>query len=1294
MGLKKSLVSALLCLAILSAGAIDQLEGQILPGDPLKQKEFFKPELYISSSNEALEEVLPFLPNRRAWDGFLGSLEAEGPVHAFIDPRSGTATSLVGAFPLIPGRGVGNTVRLEDLAARIGRPVRTLDATAVADAVLAFVRTHRAALGIDTTQLSASRAVPVSPDLWQVSIPQTYRGVPVRHGRLAATLNNGNLVLVGTETWGNVRGLSTVAKIDAEEALRAGFEHVGGRTAEDEILSQPALEILPVAPPEHQQGEGFGGPVGAGYRHRLVWTFVFRRPPERGRWEVIVDAHDGEVLALQDVNRYANSGITGGVYPLTSTGTCPTPQTCGTMQSGWPMPFADTGLAAPNDFTNSAGIYNFLGGTATTTLAGKYVKITDACGAISNSSTTGSIDLGGAGGDHDCASGGGSDGNTASSRAAFYEINRVAEMARGWLPGNTWLQSQLETNVNFSDTICNGFWDGMSGTINFYLAGGGCRNTGEIAAVLDHEWGHGLDDNDAGSALSNSSEAYADIAAIYRLQASCIGHGLSWTQDERCGQTADGTGFNNNEAQVGAAHCDLACSGLRDADWDKHSDHAPDTALGFVCNSCESGPGPCGRQEHCAAAPSRQAAWDLVARDLRQAPFNLDSQTAFIVGNKLFYEGSGNIGAWHACTCGSSSSGCGATNAYMQWLAADDDNGNLADGTPHMTALFNAFNRHGIACNMPTPRNGGCAGGPTGQPALAAAPGPFSAVLSWSAVPGASRYWVFRTEGHAGCDLGKTRIAETTGLSFTDAQVAPGRGYSYNVVAAGSSAACYGRASSCAAVTPQGSGSSCHSLTLTQTGAGAPLLAAPDRSNGCAAGMYHPGDLIQLTAVPDPGHAVGSWSGTTANTSTANINSLSMPAASHTATVHYVEPLIVASFDFESDPGLSTTALWHRTAACEAANPGHSQPMALYYGIDAQCDYNNGSTNSGTATLPPISLAGVEPPIQLIFQYFLETELLDPVDAATVGISVDGSPYEVVARNHPLAGAVTLADPSAGWKQAVIDLSPHAGSTVQIRFGFDTVDDSTNFFPGFYVDDVQVRSVAACASCAPIDSISTYTLDSPAWAQTGTGNIGPLTLNNASGATLIGSDYAPIATSGLPQAGISFAKSTASKLESQPVDTVSSFANAPVIKVEFTGRLREVPAATAVVIGMGHWISGVGSYGLRIATDQLRRLIVSSLNGTTSFTVHNGSVTLGLNETTNDSYRWVWTENSPGSSTGTAQWWRKISGAWQPWGTSKPDMPRPVGHANTRFRLHAHENGSPQAVGFDFLETSITFGAR
>ena len=33
----------------------------------LDQKEFFKPELYISNANRPLQDILPQLPNRAAW---------------------------------------------------------------------------------------------------------------------------------------------------------------------------------------------------------------------------------------------------------------------------------------------------------------------------------------------------------------------------------------------------------------------------------------------------------------------------------------------------------------------------------------------------------------------------------------------------------------------------------------------------------------------------------------------------------------------------------------------------------------------------------------------------------------------------------------------------------------------------------------------------------------------------------------------------------------------------------------------------------------------------------------------------------------------------------------------------------------------------------------------------------------------------------------------------------------------------------------------------------------------------
>jgi trimeric autotransporter adhesin len=322
--------------------------------------------------------------------------------------------------------------------------------------------------------------------------------------------------------------------------------------------------------------------------------------------------------------------------------------------------------------------------------------------------------------------------------------------------------------------------------------------------VFDHEWGHGLDDNDANGSLSSSSEGYADIAAIYRLQTSCVGHGFFATSSKGCGMTADGTGYNQNEAQTGAAHCDLNCSGVRDADWAQHSDNTPDTPQNHVCVRCTTAfSGLCGRQTHCAAAPTRQAAWDLVARDLRAAPFNYDANTAFIVGNKIFYQGSGNVGSWHACDCAAkTSSGCGSTNGYMQWLAADDDNGNLADGTPHMTAIYNAFARHNIACATPTPQNGGCATGPTATPSATLTAGTRQVSVAWTGVTNAAKYWVMKTEGHAGCNFGKALKATVTGTSWTDTEVLPGRQYCYSVVAAGTSNACYSQASTCSCVTP------------------------------------------------------------------------------------------------------------------------------------------------------------------------------------------------------------------------------------------------------------------------------------------------------------------------------------------------------------------------------------------------------------------------------------------------------------------------------------------------------------
>ena len=81
----------------------------------------------------------------------------------------------------------------------------------------------------------------------------------------------------------------------------------------------------------------------------------------------------------------------------------------------------------------------------------------------------------------------------------------------------------------------------------------------------------------------------------------------------------------------------------------------------------------------------------------------------------------------------------------------------------------------------------------------------------------------------------------------------------------------------------------CYALTLTHTGNGATPTASPANSTGCAAGEYLAGESISLTgAAPDPDWQIASWAGTDNNASTANSNTVTMPASALTAGVNYV----------------------------------------------------------------------------------------------------------------------------------------------------------------------------------------------------------------------------------------------------------------------------------------------------------------------------------------------------------------------------------------------------------------------
>ena len=430
------------------------------------------------------------------------------------------------------------------------------------------------------------------------------------------------------------------------------------------------------------------------------------------------------------------------------------------------------------------GVFNCTpgGSTATTTLAGPYVKVADTCGAVSQSvSCDADLDLLYSTGTDCVVPAGASVGDTHASRSGFYHLNRIAEHARYYLPSNAWLTQQLTDNVNLNAT-CNAFWNG---SVNFYKSGGGCNNTGEIAGVFLHEWGHGMDQNDGGG-YDNPSEAYADITAFMNTHVSCVGRGFF--QSGQC------SGYGNA--------C-LNCTGIRDQDWDQRTNHTPSTPQGFLTTNCSSGGGPCAKEVHCEGYVGGETLWDLAARDLPAA--GLDLATSWQLADRLWYKSRNGSGG-NAYTCSlPNSDGCAATTWFSKLRTIDDDDGNLANGTPHAAAIFAAFKRHNIACGAAADASNQNS---TSCPALGATTltgtaGSASATLTWTAVPNAVSYYILRND--AGCTAGSTIVATVAAptTTYTDSGLVNGFSNFYRVQAVGSNSACEGILSNCKTLTPQ-----------------------------------------------------------------------------------------------------------------------------------------------------------------------------------------------------------------------------------------------------------------------------------------------------------------------------------------------------------------------------------------------------------------------------------------------------------------------------------------------------------
>jgi hypothetical protein len=1030
---------------------------------------FVSERLQVFSEPESLDDVrvITGAAVTNAWDSFRAE---HGEWNAVIDKRTGALEIAEGqGVPFVPGR--GNQLRTADISAHLAGK-RAVDLATMESITRAFLPQVAGLLGVDpkSLQLNQGRSGRPSEHIWFIDFDVVRNGMPVDGARVVFRVNNGNLIQFGTENLPSPGTATPKAKLDRKAALAGLSSFIGGFSAADTFVDGGTLRLVPVRIENAKFAEGYAPGKGRGLA--AVWQFVFRRSGENATWQARVDATTGDVLSLRDINEYA--GVTGGAKFL------------GTS-SNVPMPFANI---SSGGFTNSAGVYTFGGTAVTSSLAGQYIKITDNCGAISQSSNaSGDIAFGTSTGTDCTTPGSGGAGNTHSARTQFYHLNRAKEQARGWIT-RTWLTSQLTANVNINLT-CNAFWNGT--TVNFYRSGGGCGNTGEIEAVSLHEYGHGLDTNDGnGSSPENGTgETYGDWTAALGTHNSCIGGGF---RTSNCGGYGDAC---------------TACTGVRDIDWAKHSTGVAHTVSNFTQTKCPTSStgyvGPCGREGHCESYIGSEALWDFVNRDLA----NPGSGTAWSIGERLWYLSRSTATSAFSCTASGTwtSNGCGTGSLWKTMRAIDDDDGNLTNGTPNSAALYAAFNRHGIACTSDAGASTsfrGCA--QPAQPTITLTPGSNSVGVAISGSTGV--YDIYRNE--RGCNSGFIKAAnDNATTSYTDTNVANGFTYYYQVTAHPSgNESCASAPSTCVSVTPASAPctppAAPTGVTATAAGANQINLSWTASSGATGYNVYRsttsggPYTLVgssATTSFSNTGLACNTGyfyvvratnSGTCESGNSAQASATTSACSTCTTTNLY-------SNNFDASTGLAgwstgtfvsggTTANWRGVQTCTASSGAN---IFRFGGSTCTADY----TSSNFAFAQPGGTTGVAVPAganttRLSFAHRRDFE--SGFDGGTLAVSLDGTNYTFVPATAILSGTTyngttsTSCPPAGGGGVSVFTGTATTFTTTtvnldavcnlitggtggcagqSVRVGFTSISDCSVTGDGWFLDNV---TVSAC----------------------------------------------------------------------------------------------------------------------------------------------------------------------------------------------------------------------------------------
>ncbi|MCB9682413.1 MAG: hypothetical protein H6733_13180 [Alphaproteobacteria bacterium] len=222
--------------------------------------------------------------------------------------------------------------------------------------------------------------------------------------------------------------------------------------------------------------------------------------------------------------------------------------------------------------------------------------------------------------------------NRLAALTTYYWLDHAMAWGRVYANEVSWTRTGVRATVNEND-VCNAFYDG---TLNFFNAGSGCNNTGRQADVVMHEWGHGLHDYSITSGFFDGSlsEGAADFVAALQSGDSRLSPYF---------YTGGGTlrNANNNNRWPD--------------DYTNNQLYVHDNGLIFSGAMWDT--------------------WQALRRDLGDV-------AAFDVVSELFVN--------------MLKGGPDIEGSYDEAVFADDDDGNLGNGTPHLCQIIEGFSGHGL----------------------------------------------------------------------------------------------------------------------------------------------------------------------------------------------------------------------------------------------------------------------------------------------------------------------------------------------------------------------------------------------------------------------------------------------------------------------------------------------------------------------------------------------------------------------------------------------------------------------